>query len=166
MGHKSDMAGAQIAVVIAAYNAEATLDRAVASALAQPETAEVCIVDDRSTDATPQLAAAWGLRDSRVRALRNDVNAGPGASRNAAIAVTTAPWIAILDADDYLQAGRFSKLLADADDADFVADELIRTAEGGTPAAPAAPPSWSRLDFEHFVLGSLGALKDRWTWVF
>ena len=50
MGHKSDMAGAQIAVVIAAYNAEATLDRAVASALAQPETAEICIVDDCSTD--------------------------------------------------------------------------------------------------------------------
>jgi len=159
MGHKSDMAGAQIAVVIAAYNAEATLDRAVASALAQPETAEICIVDDCSTDATAQLAAAWGIRDARVRLLKSEVNSGPGAARNAAIAATAAPWIAILDADDYVLPGRFSKLLAAVGDADFVADELIRTTGIGTPAAPVASPTWSTLDFEHFVLGNLGALK-------
>jgi succinoglycan biosynthesis protein ExoU len=153
------MAGAQIAVVIAAYNAEATLDRAVASALAQPETSEVCIVDDCSKDGTVQLAAACGIRDTRVRLLRSEVNSGPGAARNAAIAVTTAPWIAILDADDYLLPGRFSKMLAAAGDADFVADELTRTTEDATPATPSASPTWSTLDFEHFVLGNLGALK-------
>lgn len=153
------MAGAQIAVVIAAYNAEATLDRAVAAALAQPETAEVFIVDDCSTDATAQMATAWALRDARVRALKNDANAGPGASRNAAIASAQAPWIAILDADDYLLPGRFAKLMAAAGEADFVADELLRVVEGGVPAAPAAEPAWSALTFEHFVLGNLGALK-------
>jgi succinoglycan biosynthesis protein ExoU len=87
------------------------------------------------------------------------VNAGPGASRNAAISATAAPWIAILDADDYLQPGRFSKLLAAGGDADFVADELIRTTPAGTPSAPSTLPTWSALDFEHFVLGNLGALK-------
>jgi succinoglycan biosynthesis protein ExoU len=156
---KPDMAGAQIAVVIAAYNAQATLDRAVASALAQPETTEVCIVDDASKDATAQLAAAWSARDARVRVVKNDVNSGPGASRNAAIAATTAPWIAILDADDYLLPGRFARLIGAAGDADFVADELIRTSEGAAPAAPSAPSDFNPLTFEGFVLGNLGALK-------
>jgi succinoglycan biosynthesis protein ExoU len=158
MGHNLNMAGAQIAVVIAAYDAEATLDRAVASALAQPETAQVCIVDDCSRDATAQLAAAWAIRDARVLLLRNEVNSGPGASRNAAIMATTAPWIAILDADDYVLPGRFGKLLAAAHEADFVADQLIRTTEGAIPTPPAATPVWSTLTFEHFVLGNLGAL--------
>lgn len=153
------MASAQIAVLIAAYNAEATLDRAVASALAQPETAEVCIVDDASKDTTARLAGAWSARDARVRVVKNDANSGPGASRNAAIAATAAPWIAILDADDYLLPGRFAQLLSAAGDADFVADELIRTAEGGTLSAPGSPSDFNPLTFEAFVLGNLGALK-------
>ncbi|MFZ2029564.1 MAG: glycosyltransferase family 2 protein [Vitreimonas sp.] len=158
MGHKSDMAGAQIAVVIAAYNAEATLNRAVASALAQPETVEVCIVDDCSKDGTGALAAAWGVRDQRVRVLKNEANSGPGASRNTAIAATTAPWIAILDADDYLLPGRFGKLMRGAD-VDFVADELIRAAEGATPLEVTNSSPWSPLTFETFLLGNLGVLK-------
>jgi succinoglycan biosynthesis protein ExoU len=53
------MAGAQAAqaaIVIAAYNAEATIARAIRSALAQPEVGEVCVVDDASTDATSEVA--------------------------------------------------------------------------------------------------------------
>ena len=160
MGQNPDMAGAQIAVVIAAFNAEATLDRAVDSALAQPETAEICIVDDCSTDATAELAAARSVRDARVRVLKNAVNSGPGGSRNAAIAATSAPWIAILDADDFLLPGRFTRLLADAGDAEFIADELLRTKEAAAPGTLVASPTWSPLSFERFVLGNLGAQRD------
>ncbi|TGP49587.1 glycosyltransferase, partial [bacterium M00.F.Ca.ET.229.01.1.1] len=42
-----------VSFVIAAYNAEATLDRAIASALAQRDvTIEVVVVDDQSRDRT------------------------------------------------------------------------------------------------------------------
>lgn len=147
------------ALLIAAYNAAATLDRAVASALAQPETAEVCIVDDASTDATVTLAAAWVERDSRVRLVQQRVNAGPSAARNAAIAATRSPWLAILDADDYLLPGRLAALHAHTADADFVADTLQRCSEEAPPLAPAASFAPSPLRFEAFVLGNLGALK-------
>lgn len=159
MAEKSGMADAQIAVVIAAYNAEATLDRAVSSALAQPETAEVCIVDDASSDATVKRAAAWGARDARVQNIANDANSGPAACRNTAIAATTAPWIAVLDADDYFLPGRFHELIEAAGNADFSADELIRTTEGGLPAPPTGIIAPTSLSFEQFVLGNLGALK-------
>lgn len=150
---------AATAVIIAAYNAAATLDRAIASALAQPETAEVCIVDDGSTDSTLALAQAWAARDARVIALSQS-NAGPGAARNAAIAATNAPWIAILDADDFLLPGRIGALHAHATEADFVADTLMRTPDGApAPARAAGFGGATGLTFEAFVLGNLGALK-------
>lgn len=144
-----------IAIIIAAYNAEATLDRAVASALAEPETGEVCIVDDGSRDGTLALARAWAARDARVKAL-TQANAGPAAARNAAIAATSAPWIAVLDADDYILPGRAAALLRQSENADFIADALIRVADGA-PAPDFTPGAFTpeALDFEHFVLGNL-----------
>jgi succinoglycan biosynthesis protein ExoU len=147
------------AIIIAAYNAAATLDRAIASALAEPEAAEICVVDDGSRDDTFALAQAWAAREARVIALTQP-NAGPGAARNAAIAATAAPWIAILDADDFLLPGRLAALHAHAGAADFVADTLMRTPDGAlAPAAPRGFGAAQTLRFESFVLGNLGALK-------
>src|SRR5688572_8809285 len=115
-------AATDTAILIAAYNAEATLDRAIRSALDQPEVVEVCVIDDASRDGTLALARAWAARDSRVIALSSSVNAGPAAARNAGLAATTAPWVGILDADDYFLPGRIAAMLDHADDADFIAD--------------------------------------------
>jgi succinoglycan biosynthesis protein ExoU len=148
----------QTAVLIAAYNAGATLGRAVASALAEPETAEVCIVDDGSEDDTYDQALAWAARDPRVIALRQ-ANAGPGAARNAAIAATKSPWLAILDADDYWLPGRLARLFAHVGAADFVSDAPIRVTDSAV--APEAPSGGTAavLSLEAFLLGNLGRRK-------
>jgi succinoglycan biosynthesis protein ExoU len=143
------------AIIIAAYNSEATLDRAVGSALAQPEAAEICVVDDCSTDGTLTLAQAWTKRDARVTLLANPANGGPAAARNRAIATTTAPWLTVLDADDYLLDGRLGKMLAEAGDADFVADALMRTVEGGAPTPTVKRFKPETLNLEAFLLGNL-----------
>ncbi|MBL8530654.1 MAG: glycosyltransferase [Hyphomonadaceae bacterium] len=146
---------ATVAVIIAAYNAEATLERAIDSALAQPETAQVCVVDDGSRDGTLAVARAAALRDARVLAL-TQVNAGPAAARNAAIAATTAPWIAILDSDDYMLPGRLATLMAAAEGADFVADALMRVREEDpAPALNGTGFTPTTLDFENFVRGNM-----------
>lgn len=145
------------AVVIAAYNSEATLERAVRSALAQPEAMEICVVDDASTDGTRALAQELAAEDARVIVVSQPANGGPSPARNAALAATRAPWIAILDADDYMLPGRLTALHAHAAGADFVADMLIRTPEGGEPKAPpSAPPRL--IDFTEFVLGNTGGV--------
>ncbi|GAM96389.1 beta-1,3-glucosyltransferase [alpha proteobacterium U9-1i] len=150
----------RIAVVIAAYNAALTLERAVRSALAQPETSEIIVVDDASTDVTAALTESLAKADPRVRLIRQSRNAGPAHARNAALNVATAPWIAILDADDYLAPGRFAALLTNAGDADFIADTLIRIPDGApTPAFTPDPRVLGPISFEHFVLGNMGALK-------
>jgi succinoglycan biosynthesis protein ExoU len=149
----------QTAIVIAAFNAEATLDRALRSALEQPETAEVCVVDDGSSDGTAALARAWANRDPRVLFRAMPANAGPAAARNLAIAETRAPWIAVLDADDYLLEGRMSLLHRRAAEADFVADALLRVTEGQAPGSAADRFEPRPLGFAEFVSGNLGAAR-------
>lgn len=144
------------AVIIAAYNAETTLERAVSSALAQTDVAEVCIVDDGSSDDTPRLGARLAASDARVK-LIVQANAGPSAARNTAIAATSAPWITILDADDYMLVGRIAALHGHAGRADFIADALIRVTGDAAPGHIDAELSPASLSFIDFVLGNLGA---------
>jgi len=152
----ASISGAETAIVIAAYNAEATLDRAVQSALAQPEATEICVVDDASRDGTAALARSWAEREPRVQVISLSVNAGPSAARNAAIAATRSPWITILDADDYMLPGRLAGLHRAAGDADFIADALIRVI-GAAPPPPAAERLQpTPLSFTDFVIGNLG----------
>jgi succinoglycan biosynthesis protein ExoU len=123
----------EVTVVIAAWRAEATIGRAVASALAQPEAAEVVVVDDASDDSDATLKAAKAADDGagRLKLIALDSNGGPSAARNAAIAASRAPWIAILDSDDFLQPGRLGALLALAHEGyDLIADDLMQTPQG------------------------------------
>jgi teichuronic acid biosynthesis glycosyltransferase TuaG len=87
----------RVSVVIPAYNAAAFVAAAVDSALAQtyPEI-EVVVVNDGSTDDTPQLLAAYG---ARIR-VHHQPNAGLSAARNIGARLATGDWIAFLDADD------------------------------------------------------------------
>lgn len=146
------------AVIIAAFNAEASLGRAVSSALAEPETLEVCIVDDGSSDTTLTKARELATLDARVKVL-TQANAGPSAARNRAIAETKAPWITILDADDYMLSGRLAALHAAIGEADFIADALIRVAPNEGPRFTPRALTTEPLDFTTFIQGNLGKLN-------
>ncbi|HWA00960.1 MAG TPA: glycosyltransferase [Caulobacterales bacterium] len=152
-----DGSNSKVAVLVAAYNSETTLKRSVQSALAQPEVAEVCIIDDASSDGTLALARALAAEDERVVVVAQPVNRGPSAARNAGLAATRAPWIAILDADDYMLPGRLSSLLARAGAVDFIADALIRVPQGAEPPpAHDGDSALHDLGFVDFVEGNLG----------
>jgi glycosyltransferase involved in cell wall biosynthesis len=87
----------KISVVIAAYNASTTIERAVRSVLAQTRPAEeTIVVDDGSTDGTADIARRFG---SEVRLIVQP-NGGTSIARNRGIEVATGEWIAFLDADD------------------------------------------------------------------
>lgn len=116
-----------VSVVIAAFNAEESLDRAVQSALAQTISVEVIIVDDASSDRTVAIAERLMVQDSRVRLLVSTANGGPSVARNKGIGAARGEWIAILDADDAFATGRLPYLtaLGGRHDADLVADNLL-----------------------------------------
>jgi GT2 family glycosyltransferase len=96
-----------IAVVIPVHNGERYLGAALASVAAQSlPPREVIVVDDGSTDGSADVAARAG-----ARVLRQS-NAGPGAARNAGVAVSESEWIAFLDADDVFLPDRLARQVA------------------------------------------------------
>jgi glycosyltransferase involved in cell wall biosynthesis len=99
----------QISIVIPVYKAEAFLQEAVASALIQPETAEVLLIEDNSPDGSLDVCRRLVESDARVRLLRhpNGENRGAGASRNLGIRSSKHEYVAFLDADDFYLPGRF-----------------------------------------------------------
>jgi len=149
-----------VAVVIAARNASGTITRAVRSALREPEVVEVVVVDDASTDDTAAAVRAADDGSGRLDILRLDANRGPAAARNLAIGRSSAPFIAILDADDCYLEGRF-RYIFDAGDWDIAADNVMfveAVTEAAETAIPAAgvPPRW--LGLEEFIEGNI----SRW----
>lgn len=112
----TDISVPDVSFVIAAYNAEETLARAIDSALAQQGvTVEVIVVDDCSIDRTREIAA--GYDDVRVRLVAQERNGGPGAARNAGIAAAGGRWLAVLDSDDALYPTRMEQMIARAEEA-------------------------------------------------
>ncbi len=117
----------RVSVVIPAFNAARTLDRAARSALAQTmRSVEVIIVDDGSDDDTFACALRLANEDDRVVPIRLTENVGPGRARNSAIDVARGEWIAVLDADDTYSVERLERLTSSAAEhgADVFADNL------------------------------------------
>ena len=93
----------RVSVIVPLYNKRPYLPRALDSIASQSfRDFEVIVVDDGSTDAGGEWAAAYP--DPRFRVIRQ-TNAGPGAARNRGIAEATGELIAFLDADDSWSAG-------------------------------------------------------------
>jgi glycosyltransferase involved in cell wall biosynthesis len=92
-----------LSVIIPCYNAARFLPQAVASVRVQRyEPLEIFVVDDGSTDATPEIAPGLG---PEVRYLRQE-NRGPSSARNLALRQARGEIIAFLDADDEWPEGR------------------------------------------------------------
>lgn len=145
----------KVCVIIAAKNAEETIGRAVISALAEPEVAEVVVVDDGSDDRTMAAAGAADDASGRLDIIRFKTNRGPSAARNHAIAVSRAPLISILDADDFFFPGRFRQMLA-CKDWDFIADNIAFMENADMSRQPEQfAPRPRRLDLKAFVLGNI-----------
>jgi GT2 family glycosyltransferase len=103
----------RVSVIIPVFNAAAHVGEAVASAVAQPETGEVILVEDGSTDSSLEVCRRLEQQHDSVRLLRHQDggNHGAGASRNLGIAGARCPLVAFLDADDYYLPDRFKNAM-------------------------------------------------------
>ncbi len=93
------MTGPLVTVLIPAYNAAATIRRAVDSVFAQTyRNCEIVVIDDASWDATSDIVAShYG---DQVKLLRLSHNRGESGAMNEGLAVAGGELIAFLDADD------------------------------------------------------------------
>ncbi|WP_018237207.1 glycosyltransferase family 2 protein [Ensifer sp. BR816] len=147
-----------VCIIIAAKNAADTIARAIVSALAEPEVAEVVVIDDGSTDDTAAVARAADDGTGRLNIVRFEENRGPAAARNHAIAVSTSPLVGVLDADDFFFPGRMRQLLAQ-DGWDFIADNIAFIDAAQAPGAERKvdrfAPRPRLLDLIGFVEGNI-----------
>lgn len=101
----------QISAIIPVYNRPEKVRRAVDSVIAQtysPE--EVLLVDDQSTDSTPEVLADISIRyQNSIRVLQHCENRGVAAARNTGISAASAEWIAFLDSDDEWMPDKLQK---------------------------------------------------------
>ncbi len=87
----------KVSVIIPVHNGEAYLSEALASVFAQTSPAhEIIIVDDGSTDSSPEILRSFGDRLSVVR----QENQGVAAARNVGLGLASGDAIAFLDQDD------------------------------------------------------------------
>lgn len=126
----------KVTIIIPCFNAEAFIADAVNSALSQTIPTRVIVVDDCSTDGSFALLQAMAASQPRLTAVQQQKNGGPSAARNAALRLVETPWVANLDADDYMLADRLRRLVehGEARELDFVADDVIRIEPGQSPA--------------------------------
>ena len=90
-----------ISVVIPAYNRAVKIVDALESVQRQSYVNwEAIVVDDGSTDGTPEVVERIAREDARIRLIRHETNRGAQAARNTGIRAAGGPWIAFLDSDD------------------------------------------------------------------
>jgi glycosyltransferase involved in cell wall biosynthesis len=130
-----------VSVVVATCNRAHLLRHAIDSILTQDyPNLEVIIVDDCSTDQTPELIAELEAADKRVRGVRLPHNRGASAARNAGIEAAQGALIAFLDDDDVWLPGKLTAqvnaLEAHPESALCYAQALSGTPEGVATTRP------------------------------
>jgi hypothetical protein len=101
-----------VSVIVPAWNAAGTLERAARSILDDATVEVEClIVDDGSTDGTAALADRLAAADGRIVVVRSPGNEGVSAARNRALPLVRGAWVTFLDADDRLLPGGLAALV-------------------------------------------------------
>ncbi|MDD7384106.1 MAG: glycosyltransferase family 2 protein [Actinomycetaceae bacterium] len=97
-----------LSVIMPAYNAEALIEPALNSVLAQHWTnVEVIVVDDGSTDATGTIAESLAASDRRIRVVHQP-NQGSAKAREHGVSLASGTYCTFMDADDVIEPDFYS----------------------------------------------------------
>ena len=103
-----------ISVIIPVYNCENYLDKCLRSVLSQTyENLEVLLIDDGSSDSSPEICDKDSEQDARVKAFHIK-NGGVSNARNFGMSQANGDYIAFVDSDDYIMTDMYEKLLSKA----------------------------------------------------
>jgi glycosyltransferase involved in cell wall biosynthesis len=109
-----------ISAIIPARDEEASIARAVESVAAEPEIAEIIVVDDQSTDRTTAILSELAARIPKVKILHTRVLPPGWVGKNYAVALgadaAQGDWLLFSDADTCHMPGSMRRALADAAD--------------------------------------------------
>jgi CDP-glycerol glycerophosphotransferase len=157
---------ARVSVVVPVHNVAAYLDTCLESLAQQTmEDLEVVIVDDGSTDESPEIAARFAARDPRFR-LVSQPNAGLGAARNTGVAHASGEFLAFVDSDDAVTPRAYEALLGalDRTGSDFASGNARRLTSFGTVPVPFLAATFERTRLRTHITRFPGLRVDRTAW--
>lgn len=113
--HRENGVMPELTVSMPAYDAGKYIRQAMESVLRQEGVnLELIVVDDGSTDQTAVVVAS--CRDARIRLVRNSRRMGIGYCHNVVLRESRSPFIAHVDADDFLLPGALGKMVRALED--------------------------------------------------
>ena len=131
----------KVTVILPTYNRAAYLTQAIDSIRAQTLTDwELIIIDDASTDTTPEVAQTFTQQDSRIHYHRHRTNQGVSVARNTGIKHARGTYIAFQDDDDLSHPKRLQRQADDLQQRPRYA--FLRT--GTTEFRGTKPYRWNR----------------------
>lgn len=99
-----------ISVIVPIYNVEQYLDECLESLIHQTyQNQEIILVDDGSSDKSPQICEEWALKDSRIHVIHKE-NGGLSSARNVGLDEATGDYIAFVDGDDFFDKKMYETL--------------------------------------------------------
>lgn len=102
--------GPLVSVLMAAHDSAATIETALRALEVQSWRAfELLVIDDASSDATPDIVAAHAACDPRIRLIRLAQNQGAYGARNAGLAEARGRFVTLHDADDWSHPDRLRR---------------------------------------------------------
>jgi CDP-glycerol glycerophosphotransferase len=157
---------ARVSVVVPVYNVEDYLQECLESIAGQTfRDLECVMVNDGSTDSSPEIAAAFAAQDDRFR-LVSQPNAGLGAARNTGTANATGEFLAFVDSDDVLTPRAYELLVGALDESgsDFATGNIQRLTTSRTRQAWFVSHAFTHTKLQTHVLQRRELLADRTAW--
>lgn len=147
----------RLSIIVPAYNSEATIARSLDSVKFQlTDDVEVIVVDDGSSDSTPEICDRYSTADPRFKVIHKD-NGGVSSARNVGLNYSSGAWITFLDSDDKLAEGALELMLNAIDSGkDMVVENVIMCEVSGDcfPILPSHIDTLSEM-FEENLCGAV-----------
>ena len=158
-----------ISVIIPVHNGERYLEQCLDSAIAQSlSEIEVIVVDDASTDRTPEILGRFAEADDRLRVITHPRNFGVSAARNAGIDRARGRFIAFVDADDYVDLTMLEELhrASQEEQVDVISCGITLVDEDGRVLETVDFPLPAEIRHDHSDIQEalLGAFRSKLLW--
>ena len=130
------MNAAGIAAIVVAFNSEETLDECLTRLRAAEDVVEIRVVDNDSRDGSLDIVQRHALADPRLRFIANPDNPGFAVACNQGAAASTAPWLAFVNPDCFIEADTLARLReATASRGDALVGGVLRGEDGALDTA-------------------------------
>lgn len=159
------MSTPKLSIIVTSYNIEAYIEECLTSIVEQTfANTEIIVVDDGSSDRSPEIISSIAASDDRVVPILLDANSlgGVATAANVGLDRATGEYVGFADGDDVYDRDMFRKLfeVADRHDADLaMCDYLVLDEQSKELSPPADAGRWAELGNELYVLDSAESRK-------